>query len=273
VDLTNPQSLNRYAYVLNNPPTLVDPSGLQSPGAGPCANLPYGRGGGMCQSEVNSVIAGEQSFGEGTWDPFDLMGIDVPDGSAYVSIGSSGTPGQTIGVTTWSFDDEDIISSSIDQTLGVNGVAGVWIPQSLDAFIIFGGDFSGPQGQGQPSGPGQQQAPRPNPPSLPSRVWGCAAQHYGLTGLAAGAGTLGIPIPKTWILGRTAALGGASDTMSLASALEWGLFGSAGPRLAAPLLGTTRLFGVIGRAAPYVSAALFAYDAASIGYCAYESGK
>jgi len=28
VDLTNPQSLNRYAYVMNNPTTLVDPSGL-----------------------------------------------------------------------------------------------------------------------------------------------------------------------------------------------------------------------------------------------------
>jgi uncharacterized protein RhaS with RHS repeats len=29
-DLTNPQSLNRYAYALNNPETLVDPSGLSS---------------------------------------------------------------------------------------------------------------------------------------------------------------------------------------------------------------------------------------------------
>jgi RHS repeat-associated protein len=36
VDLTNPQSFNRYAYVLNNPTTLVDPSGLFycDPGSG-----------------------------------------------------------------------------------------------------------------------------------------------------------------------------------------------------------------------------------------------
>jgi RHS repeat-associated protein len=31
-DITNPQSLNRYAYALNNPTTLIDPLGLQSPG-------------------------------------------------------------------------------------------------------------------------------------------------------------------------------------------------------------------------------------------------
>ncbi|HEV2499835.1 MAG TPA: RHS repeat-associated core domain-containing protein [Terriglobia bacterium] len=30
-DITNPQSLNRYAYALNNPTTLTDPSGLCPP--------------------------------------------------------------------------------------------------------------------------------------------------------------------------------------------------------------------------------------------------
>jgi RHS repeat-associated protein len=36
VDLTNPQSLNRYAYVMNNPTTLIDPSGLCTPGTPNC---------------------------------------------------------------------------------------------------------------------------------------------------------------------------------------------------------------------------------------------
>ncbi|MGH9433859.1 MAG: RHS repeat-associated core domain-containing protein, partial [Terriglobia bacterium] len=37
VDLTNPQSLNRYAYALNNPETMIDPSGL-----GPLRYVPPG---------------------------------------------------------------------------------------------------------------------------------------------------------------------------------------------------------------------------------------
>jgi hypothetical protein len=71
------QSLNRYAYVMNNPTTLIDPSGLCPNCPPPCANLPYGQGGGMCQSEVNSVIAAEQSLGPGSWDSYDLMGVQV----------------------------------------------------------------------------------------------------------------------------------------------------------------------------------------------------
>jgi RHS repeat-associated protein len=35
-DPTNPQSLNRYAYVLNNPTTLTDPLGLCSPAQPDC---------------------------------------------------------------------------------------------------------------------------------------------------------------------------------------------------------------------------------------------
>jgi RHS repeat-associated protein len=37
-DITNPQSLNRYAYVLNNPTTLIDPLGL---GPDNCSDLQY----------------------------------------------------------------------------------------------------------------------------------------------------------------------------------------------------------------------------------------
>jgi RHS repeat-associated protein len=43
VDLTNPPSFNRYAYVGNNPTTLVDPSGLHPCiGSWPCGNANFG---------------------------------------------------------------------------------------------------------------------------------------------------------------------------------------------------------------------------------------
>ena len=37
-DLTNPQSMNRYAYALNNPASLVDPSGLDTSQPVPCVD-------------------------------------------------------------------------------------------------------------------------------------------------------------------------------------------------------------------------------------------
>lgn len=58
VNPANPQSWNRYAYVLNNPTNLIDPSGLQAgPNSGmnchdasrpPCSTQPAGNGGPTC---------------------------------------------------------------------------------------------------------------------------------------------------------------------------------------------------------------------------------
>lgn len=100
-------------------------------------------------------------------------------------------------------------------------------------------------------------------------VGNCFAEHYGITAAAASAGALGLPIPKAW-LGASRGLAGASETTSVAGAVGYTLFGANEPRIAARILGTTRVFGIIGRAAPIVSAGLFAWDAVSIGYCAYQ---
>ena len=75
-DVTNPQSFNRYAYVLNNPTTLTDPSGPATP--------PALRGRGYQQFRAHcliypacarwATIAGTNAMG---WDIFDLMEIPV----------------------------------------------------------------------------------------------------------------------------------------------------------------------------------------------------
>ena len=129
-DITNPQSFNRYAYVLNNPLTLTDPTGLHCAvgtgcGGGDCANDPNcdgengplpGYGGGGCSgmfcdpwggppgTPLDSIAAGEElqwlSSGSIPW--YSVQGGElmllVADPWAYVSNASIFTWEQ---VPTW----------------------------------------------------------------------------------------------------------------------------------------------------------------------------
>src|SRR5579875_3960344 len=52
-DITNPQSLNRYAYALNNPTTLVDPLGLDATNC-----TPNGQGGLSCSGADSVTVNG-----------------------------------------------------------------------------------------------------------------------------------------------------------------------------------------------------------------------
>ena len=63
-DPTNPQSLNRYAYVLNNPTTLTDPLGLQG-----CPPGTSSIGPGQCAGQASSPTAALW------WDEFDLLDL------------------------------------------------------------------------------------------------------------------------------------------------------------------------------------------------------
>ena len=83
-NITNPQSLNRYAYVANNPTSLTDPVGLQGgcmPGseqAGMCRNGTFYPPGGPVNPYNPFTNPGRN------WDPFDLMNIIVYSGTTYV---------------------------------------------------------------------------------------------------------------------------------------------------------------------------------------------
>lgn len=65
VDITNPQSWNRYAYVNNRPLTTIDPSGLGGPpivdgnemfGAGHCTNVSLDAGSTICTNLTGSFL-------------------------------------------------------------------------------------------------------------------------------------------------------------------------------------------------------------------------
>lgn len=74
-DITNPQSLNRYAYAGNNPTTFVDPSGLNYTGM--AGSLPHLTCLGMVCADNPSTYCGLPYCGDTSTypgpDPFDLM--------------------------------------------------------------------------------------------------------------------------------------------------------------------------------------------------------
>lgn len=47
--------------------------------------------------------------------------------------------------------------------------------------------------------------------------------------------------------------------------------GSVAARVAKSTFGTIRVFGIVGRALPFVAVGLAVFDAVSIGMCAYEA--
>lgn len=107
-------------------------------------------------------------------------------------------------------------------------------------------------------------------------IWECAKEHYGLTAAAAVAGAGGIPVSKLR-LGHVV-YPGASKYTNLASHFGLKFFpmaklphGSAAARVAKSAFGTIRVFGIVGRALPFVAVGLAVFDAVSIGMCAYEA--
>ncbi len=118
----------------------------------------------------------------------------------------------------------------------------------------------------------------PDVPTLDITVddlWVCAKEHYGLTAITAVAGVGGIPVKKIR-LGHQVHKNSSKYT-NLVSHYGHKFFpmaklpnGSTAARVAKSTLGTIRVFGIIGRALPFVAFGLAVYDVVSIGMCAYE---
>lgn len=106
-------------------------------------------------------------------------------------------------------------------------------------------------------------------------LWKCTQQHYGLTVATVLTDATGIPISKiavgSWVHV------GSSKTTNLASLIGMRFFPRALIRqptvagMAKATFGSVRVFGIIGRGIPFVTAGLAVFDLISIGTCAYEA--
>jgi RHS repeat-associated protein len=156
VDLTNPQSFNRYAYVMNNPMTLVDPFGLQgqcTPGTPNCP-APVSCTNMVC-ADNPSTFCGVPYCGydpQGLNNEFDELGLQEIPLVVNTGIWVPPSPGTaTLLESQFEWSGDQIVGGSTDVTLGVNGLPGYWLSLAVgNAFTFFGGDFSSsPQGEGQ----------------------------------------------------------------------------------------------------------------------------
>lgn len=114
-DITNPQSLNRYAYVLNNPTTLVDPKGLQGqpPAGTTCGHggppIPFGQNPATyCYNHMPlgwGIMAGTIGWLPGSSEDA-IAGNDIFDAisgapGTYLTLDSHGNMGFGFSSTLW----------------------------------------------------------------------------------------------------------------------------------------------------------------------------
>jgi len=107
-------------------------------------------------------------------------------------------------------------------------------------------------------------------------LWDCTKEHFGLTA-ATGLAVYGsIPLDKMK-LGYFVQRGASVDTNIIS---HYGLkffprarlrAGTTAARLAKAAFGTIRIFGIVGRAMPFVAVGLAVIDVVSIGMCTYET--
>ncbi|MGA8152577.1 MAG: RHS repeat-associated core domain-containing protein [Terriglobales bacterium] len=125
VDMTNPQSWNLYAYVMNNPVSVIDPSGLE------LIELDWEGGSGLFDSDVLSQQGFNIQFDPNTGD---VSSIDPPSSSVSLVDASGNTVGQ-IG------PDSNLSAGTVqvDQSITVSGADS---PVPTSGSVVIGAPFA-----------------------------------------------------------------------------------------------------------------------------------
>jgi RHS repeat-associated protein len=225
-DFTDPQSLNRYSYTQNDPVNFVDPTGLM-----PCIPGDYSP---QCDSS-----------GFGGWGG----GFNMNDHHSSIPGGSSGR--ETIAAAEQTYNRNAFRFLPIDEAtilptdFGFNSLWFGFMPQD---------PLPTPKPSPHPSPMLMSKSDQENEEAWKRCVKIAVGDQLGIKELMVGVGL--IPVPK-----RAAGLmvtQGASEYTNLTSYAGHKLF--PGANLPYKVLGTNRIFGIAGRAMPWVAAALASYD-------------
>ncbi len=109
-------------------------------------------------------------------------------------------------------------------------------------------------------------------------LWECTKEHYGLTAVTGLFSTVAIPIEKVKLGHRVHP--GASKYTNITRHVGLKFFprtnlkaGTAPANVAKRVFGTTRVFGIVGRAIPFLAVGIAVFDVISIGQCVYGKQK
>jgi len=160
-DVTNPQSLNRYAYVLNNSPNLTDPSGAAPPCKKNCYpnhSSPFfvtcnhhngGSANQRCDNTVNCFVT-EAPIACGSLnsmfvDPFALVEISFNTFLVGYKTGPGAAGQCSGGLCTTSSSDVTVYATVSIASYANTGGQSWWWGTFARSFFKFSGDKSGKQ--------------------------------------------------------------------------------------------------------------------------------